>query len=49
LGQTSFGYAHPGQAATYYRDAWDHQVGNWAFVSPEGKKIAVAYIADDQG
>lgn len=49
LGQTSFGYAHPGQAATNYRDAWGHQVGNWAFVSPEGKKIAVAYIADDQG
>lgn len=49
LGQTSFGYAHPGQAATNYRDAWGHQVGNWAFVTPEGQKIIVAYIADDQG
>ncbi|KAI9559692.1 hypothetical protein GHT06_013697 [Daphnia sinensis] len=49
LGQTSFGYAHPGQAATNYRDAWGNQVGNWAFVTPEGQKIIVAYIADDQG
>jgi hypothetical protein len=49
LGQTSFGYAHPGQAATNYRDAWGNQVGNWAFISPEGQKIIVAYIADDQG
>ena len=49
LGQTSFGYAHPGQAATNYRDAWGNQVGNWAFITPEGEKIIVAYIADDQG
>ncbi|XP_032793988.2 uncharacterized protein LOC116930704 isoform X1 [Daphnia magna] len=49
LGQTSFGYAHTGQAATNYRDAWGNQVGNWAFITPEGQQIIVAYIADDQG
>ncbi|XP_057365177.1 uncharacterized protein LOC130685905 [Daphnia carinata] len=49
LGQTSFGYAHHGQAATNYRDAWGNQVGNWAFITPEGQQIIVAYIADDRG
>lgn len=49
LGQISFGYAHPGQAATNYRDAWGNQFGNWAFTTPEGKQIIVAYVADDQG
>lgn len=49
LGQVTFGYSHPGQAATNYRDAWGKQVGNYAFTSPEGDKVMVAYIADDQG
>lgn len=49
LGQISFGYSHPGQAATNYRDAWGKQFGNYAFTTPEGEQVMVAYIADDQG
>lgn len=49
LGYTSFGYAHPGQAATNYRDPSGTQIGNWAYTTPEGKKVVVAYIADSRG
>lgn len=49
LGQISFGYAHSGQAATNYRDALGNQFGNWAFTSPEGQEITVAYTAGSDG
>lgn len=49
LGQISFGYAHPGQAATNYRDALGNQFGSWAYITPEGLEITVSYIADTEG
>jgi len=49
LGQASFGYAHPGQAATNYRDAFGNQVGSYAYINPEGKQVQVSYVADSNG
>merc|ERR1712137_1088588 len=49
LGQASFGYSHPGQAAVNYRDAAGNQVGSWAYFSPEGKEVRVSYVADSNG
>lgn len=49
LGQASFGYAHPGQAASNYRDALGNQIGSYAYFNPEGKEIRVAYTADHRG
>ena len=40
LGQACFGYAHPGQAATNYRDVFGNQIGNYTYLNPEGKKSA---------
>jgi len=49
LGQASFGYAHPGQAATNFRDAMGNQVGSYAYINPEGKQVQVSYVADSNG
>merc|ERR1711911_106771 len=49
LGQASFGYSPPGQAAVNYRDAAGNQVGSWAYFSPEGKEVRVSYVADSNG
>ena len=49
LGQASFGYAHPGQAAVNYRDAAGNQVGSYAYINPEGKEVRVSYTADHRG
>jgi Insect cuticle protein len=49
LGQASFGYSHPGQAAVNYRDAFGNQVGSYAYINPDGKEIRVSYVADSNG
>ena len=49
LGQASFGYAHPGQAASNIRDAYGNQIGSYAYINPEGKEIRVSYTADHRG
>ena len=49
LGQARFGYAHPGQAATNYRDAFGNQIGSYAYFNPEGKEVRVSYTADSRG
>ncbi|XP_032796257.2 uncharacterized protein LOC116932588 [Daphnia magna] len=49
LGQASYGYAYPGQAAANFRDAWGNQVGSWAYIDPEGKEVRVSYVADAGG
>ena len=49
LGQSRFGYAHPGQAATNYRDALGNQIGSYAYFNPEGKEVRVSYTADSRG
>ena len=49
LGQASFGYSHPGQAAVNYRDAFGNQVGSYAYINPEGKEVRVSYVADSNG
>jgi hypothetical protein len=48
-GQASFGFSHPGQAASHYRDALGNQVGSYAYVNPEGKQVMVSYTADHRG
>nr|CAH0107514.1 unnamed protein product [Daphnia galeata] len=48
LGQASYGYAYPGQAASNFRDAWGNQVGSWAYFDPEGKEDRVSYVADSR-
>ncbi len=32
-------YAHPGQAASNYRDGFDNQIGSYAYINPEGKEV----------
>ena len=49
FGQATYGYAHPGQAATNYQDAFGNQVGSYAYINPEGKEIRVSYTADSNG
>jgi hypothetical protein len=49
LGQASFGYAHPGQAASNLRDGFGNQIGSYAYVNPEGKEVRVSYTADSRG
>ena len=49
MGQARFGYAHPGQAATNYRDAMGNQIGSYAYFNPEGKEVRVSYTADHRG
>ena len=49
LGQARFGYSHPGQAATNYRDAFGNQIGSYAYFNPEGKEVRVSYTADSRG
>ena len=33
LGQASFGYAYPGQAATNLRDGFGNQIGSYAYIN----------------
>ena len=49
LGQASFGYAHPGQAASNFRDALGNQIGSWAYIDPNGNEVRVSYVADSNG
>ncbi|XP_046443812.1 cuticle protein 7-like [Daphnia pulex] len=49
LGQASFGYAHPGQAASNLRDGFGNQIGSYAYVNPKGKEVRVSYTADSRG
>lgn len=49
LGQASYGFSHPGQAASHYRDAAGNQVGSYAYINPEGKHVSVSYTADHRG
>merc|ERR1712071_311589 len=49
LGQASYGYSHPGQAAANYQDAFGNQVGSYAYINPEGKEVRVSYVADANG
>ncbi|EFX70548.1 hypothetical protein DAPPUDRAFT_257007 [Daphnia pulex] len=49
LGQASFGYAHPGQAASNLRDGFGNQIGSYAYFNPEGEEVRVSYTADSRG
>jgi len=49
FGQSSHGYAHPGQAAAEVRDAAGNVRGSYAYINPEGKEIRVNYVADQGG
>jgi hypothetical protein len=49
FGQTTFGYSHPGQASTNYRDAFGNQIGSYSYFNPEGKQVRVSYTADHRG
>ena len=49
LGQASFGYAYPGQAAANYRDFAGNMVGTWAYINPNSKQVQVSYTADHRG
>ena len=49
LGQATYGYSHPGQAAANFQDAYGNQVGSYAYIDPEGKEIRVSYTADANG
>ncbi|EFX89182.1 hypothetical protein DAPPUDRAFT_220681 [Daphnia pulex] len=49
LGQASYGFSHPGQAAAHYRDAFGNQVGSYAYINPVGKEVMVSYTADSRG
>jgi hypothetical protein len=49
MGQARFGYAHPGQAASNYRDGLGNQIGSHAYFNPEGKEVRVSYTADSRG
>lgn len=49
LGQASFGYAYPGQAAANYRDFAGNMVGTWAYINPNSKEVQVSYTADHRG
>jgi hypothetical protein len=49
MGQARFGYAHPGQAASNYRDGLGNQIGSYAYFNPEGKEVRVSYTADHRG
>jgi hypothetical protein len=49
LGESSYGYAYPGAAATNVRDAFGNQAGSYAYINPEGKEVKVSYVADRGG
>ena len=49
LGQASFGYAHPGQAASTFQDAFGNQVGSYAYIDANGKHVQVSFVADSNG
>lgn len=49
LGQARYGYSHPGQAASNYRDAFGNQIGSYSYFNPDGKEVRVSYTADHRG
>jgi len=49
LGQASFGYSHPGQASSTFRDAFGNQVGSYAYIDANGKEVRVSFVADANG
>jgi hypothetical protein len=49
LGQSSHGYAYPGQAAAEVRDAAGNVRGSYAYINPNGEEIRVNYVADGAG
>jgi hypothetical protein len=49
IGQASFGYSYPGQAASNVLDSAGNMAGSWAYVNPEGKVVNVSYTADKRG
>ncbi|XP_046644470.1 cuticle protein 7-like, partial [Daphnia pulicaria] len=49
IGQASFGYSYPGQAASNVLDSAGNMAGSWAYVNPEGKVVNVSYVADERG
>lgn len=49
LGQATFGYSHPGQAAVNHRDANGNMFGSWSYINPEGKEVRTSYVADALG
>jgi hypothetical protein len=46
FGQSSHGYAHPGQAAAEVRDAFGNVRGSYSYVDPNGKVVQTSYVAD---
>lgn len=49
LGQSSHGYAYPGQAAAETRDAAGNVRGSYAYVDPTGREVRANYVADALG
>jgi len=49
LGQASYGYSYPGQAAHAVRDAAGNVRGSYAYINPDGNEIRVNYVADQGG
>ena len=49
FGQTSYGYAYPGQTANDYHDPFGNRIGSYAYVNPAGKEVRVSYTADARG
>ena len=49
FGQTSYGYAYPGQTANDYHDPFSNRIGSYAYVNPAGKEVRVSYTADARG
>ncbi len=49
IGQASFGYSYPGQAASNVLDSAGNMAGSWAYIDPEGKVVKFSYTADERG
>uniref|UniRef100_A0A0P6CYW2 Uncharacterized protein n=1 Tax=Daphnia magna TaxID=35525 RepID=A0A0P6CYW2_9CRUS len=49
LGRGTYGFSHPGQSASHFRDAAGNQVGSYAYINPDGKHVSVSYTADHRG
>ncbi|KAK2716084.1 uncharacterized protein LOC136043943 [Artemia franciscana] len=49
LGQTSYGYAHPGQSKAEFRDAFGNVVGSYSYIDANNKEVVVNYVSDANG
>ncbi|XP_076057181.1 uncharacterized protein LOC143034696 [Oratosquilla oratoria] len=49
LGQVSYGFAHPGQAKSEYRDAYGNVVGSYSYIGEDNKPVVVYYTAGKNG